>query len=311
MAPTEREVKFQETLRELLERSKATVTQKKLASALGVRGTTVSHYITGRIKPSFETLIGIAAFFNVTLDYLVFGESARRPVEEGTHTVRADVVRALMESNAYNSRQRDLIVRVNRRLFDEIERVTARVLEDRENLGPSGFFTDAESMAIETCAVHTRIMIRAAPADLEVGANGDVSPGAYFETLVNGILAGHSYQFLFYGKRGEYAPYAQAYRDLLSRADVPLDVVHEQLGFRVIDTELPSGFGIHELDVAKLERLEPILWERFREHGIVNGTLAYASVRHEDALGGIVLYGTYFDSALRMFTRDWDIASAL
>jgi len=125
MAPTEREVKFQETLRELLERSKATVTQKKLASALGVRGTTVSHYITGRIKPSFETLIGIAAFFNATLDYLVFGESARRPVEEGTHTVRADVVRALMESNAYNSRQRDLIVRVNRRLFDEIERVTA------------------------------------------------------------------------------------------------------------------------------------------------------------------------------------------
>lgn len=311
MALVEREIKFQETLRELLERSKATVTQKKLASALDVSGTTISHYITGRIKPSFETLVGIAAFFNVTLDYLVFGESARRPVAEGTHTIRAEVQRALMESNSYNSRQSDLMVRVNRRLFDEIERVATRLLEDHENLGPSGFFTDAESMAIETCAVHTKIMIRAAPADLEVGKNGELSKGDYFDTLVDSILAGHSYQFLFYGKRAEYTPYVQAYHDLLAQADVPRDVVHERLAFRVVDAELPSGFGIHELDIAKLERLEPILWERFRDNGIVKNTFAYASIRHQDALGGIVLYGTYFDSALRMFIRDWELGSPM
>lgn len=311
MPSAEREVKFQETLRDLLERSKATVTQKKLASALNVSGTTVSHYITGRIKPSFDTLIGIAAFFNVTLDRLVFGESERRQVEEGTQTVRAEVLRALMESNSAASRQNDLIVRVNRRLFDEVKRVAASLLQDPENVGPSGFFTDAESMAIETCAVHTKIMIRSAPADIEITPDGKVIPGAYFETLINSILAGHSYQFLFYGKRNEYAQHVQGYRDLLSRADVPVEMVREHLGFRVIDTELPSGFVIHELDTAKLERLEPILWERFRERGIVKDTFAFASVRHHDALGGIVLYDTYFDSALKMFVRDWELASAL
>jgi transcriptional regulator with XRE-family HTH domain len=311
MASTEREVKFQEVLRQLLDRSKATVTHKKLASAIGVSPTTVSHYVTGRINPSFDALIGIAVFFNITLDYLVFGERAQRAAAEDTQSLRNDVLRALAEANNYNGRQRDLIVRVNRRLYREVERVAHSLLDDRENFGPAGFFTDDEAMAIESCALRTKIMIRTAPADITIDDQGVPGPGDYFRTLVDNINTGRTYQYIFYGRRSMYLPIVQIYRDLLGRAAVAPGIVHENLEFRVVDSELPAAVVIHELDNALLERREPVLWERFKDNGIVGDTLAYTAVRHQDALGGVVLYGTYLESAVKMFKRDWDLAGVM
>ena len=83
------------------------------------------------------------------------------------------------------------------------------------------------------------------------------------------------------------------------------------LEFRVLDAELPIAAVIHEIDVAQFERREPVLWERFRHNGIVTGTLVYTAMRHQEALGGVVLYDTYFESALRMFRRDWESARGL
>lgn len=307
----EREVKFQEILKSLLDRSKATVTHKKLASAIGVSPTTVSHYVTGRIKPSFDALTGICVFFNVSLDYLVFGERTRKTAADEGQRLRTDVMRALAESNNYTGRQRDLVLRVSRVLFGEVERVARSMLDNPENFGPAGFFTDEEAMAIEACSLHTKIMIRSAPADIRMDERGVGSPGDYFNTMVDNLGAGRTYRFIFYGRRTTYLPYVQTYRDLLSKTDVDPAIVHENLEFRVMDSELPTAIVIHELDLPQLQRREPVLWERFRDDGIVDGTLAYTAVRHQDALGGVVLYSAYLESAVRMFRRDWELAATL
>lgn len=307
----EREIKFQEILKNLLDRSKATVTHKKLASAIGVSPTTVSHYVTGRIKPSFEALVAISVFFNVPLDYLVFGERTRKVASGDAQSLRADVLRALAESNNYVGRQRDLVLRVSRALFGEVERVAQGMLDNPENFGPAGFITDEEAMALESCAQNTKIMIRGAPADIKIDETGMGGPGDYFSTMVDNLSAGRTYKFVFYGKRSAYLSLVMTYRELLSRADVDPSIVHENLEFRVIEGELPSGVMIHELDVAQLQRREPVLWERFRDDGIVDGTLAYSAIRHHDALGGVVLYDAYLESAVRMFRQDWEKAAVL
>jgi transcriptional regulator with XRE-family HTH domain len=311
MPPVEREIKFKETLRELLEQNRATVTHKKLGSAIGASSTTISHYVNGRIKPSFDALVGIAAFFNIPLDYLVFGERPSTQEVEDTQSVRAEVARALAESMGYQGRQRDLIERLNRRLAKEVERIAESLMEDPENFGPAGFLTDSETMAIESCSHTTKVMIRTAPADVAVDAEGNVTSGAYFPTLTDNLRAGRAYQFIFYGKRSKFAPIAQAYRDLLTRAEIGTGVLQGKLEFRVLDAELPIAAVIHEVDIAQFERREPMLWERLRDEGIFGGTLVYTAMRHEAALGGVVLYDTYFDSALRMFKRDWEAARPL
>lgn len=51
-------------------RSKHGVTQTELGNAIGVGKTTISNYETGYSTPDAETLVKIADFFDVSLDYL-------------------------------------------------------------------------------------------------------------------------------------------------------------------------------------------------------------------------------------------------
>ncbi len=56
-------------LAELME--KTNTLQAELAQYLGVGRTTVSHYVSGRREPDIATLIKIAEYFHVSVDYLV------------------------------------------------------------------------------------------------------------------------------------------------------------------------------------------------------------------------------------------------
>ncbi|ACV57529.1 MULTISPECIES: helix-turn-helix domain-containing protein [Alicyclobacillus] len=60
---------FSQRLTELLDRTGTT--RRSFAQALGVSERMVQYYITGKKDPTVETLIAIADFFDVSLDYLV------------------------------------------------------------------------------------------------------------------------------------------------------------------------------------------------------------------------------------------------
>ena len=66
------EIKFAETLKKLTQ--KKGITQVALARHLGVKPQTVSAYYTGRAYPEFMTLVKIASYFDVSVDFLITGE---------------------------------------------------------------------------------------------------------------------------------------------------------------------------------------------------------------------------------------------
>ena len=51
-------------------------TQKELARELDIRPQTVSLYVNGITQPSPDTLVNIANYFNVSIDYLLTGVSS-------------------------------------------------------------------------------------------------------------------------------------------------------------------------------------------------------------------------------------------
>ena len=63
-------------------RKEKKISQVKLAEVLGVHQTAISQWETGRTNPDLDTAKKLAAYFNVTLDYLLAGEEFRNP-EEG------------------------------------------------------------------------------------------------------------------------------------------------------------------------------------------------------------------------------------
>lgn len=62
-------MKLKERLKQL--RLKNNCTAKQLAKYLNFGGTAISNYESGRNEPSIDTLIKIADYFDVTIDYLV------------------------------------------------------------------------------------------------------------------------------------------------------------------------------------------------------------------------------------------------
>src|SRR5882757_5644501 len=116
MAPEPRRVAFEASLRTLLDSPGLAGNRKKLARALDLNEATISHYLHGRIRPSFDTLVRIADFFNVSLDYLVFGERPRLQTPDDPVGVRAQIRRAVVESSDLSGRHLDTFTRISRRL---------------------------------------------------------------------------------------------------------------------------------------------------------------------------------------------------
>ena len=69
-----------------LRRSK-NLTQKELAEVIGVDRTTYVKYESGDSEPSFEKLIKLADFFEVSLDYLFGREPGKKELQKDEETI--------------------------------------------------------------------------------------------------------------------------------------------------------------------------------------------------------------------------------
>lgn len=66
------------------------LSQEEVARQVGITRSAYSHYEINNRHPVYETLIKLAAFFNVSLDYIIGGAGAQRsdhPVETQEHKI--------------------------------------------------------------------------------------------------------------------------------------------------------------------------------------------------------------------------------
>lgn len=57
------------------------MTQKQLAKELNIPPATLNGYVKNHHEPDYQTLIAIAKFFNVTVDYLLHYTAETKPAE--------------------------------------------------------------------------------------------------------------------------------------------------------------------------------------------------------------------------------------
>ncbi|MCY8387919.1 helix-turn-helix transcriptional regulator [Bacillus inaquosorum] len=73
-------MKFDETLKKL--RREKNLSQKELGNKLGLAESTIGMYEQGKRQPDYETLLKIADFFEVTLDFLLGNQRGGSSVKE-------------------------------------------------------------------------------------------------------------------------------------------------------------------------------------------------------------------------------------
>ena len=83
-------------LREL--RKAKGLSMKEFGSIFGIAESTVSQYETGKRQPDFETLLRFGEFFDVSVDYLLRGESAQKIILILQNVMSATLPRILLLS---------------------------------------------------------------------------------------------------------------------------------------------------------------------------------------------------------------------
>ena len=79
-----------------------TTTHKALAAAVGVRPQTISLYASGETQPTADSLLKIAQYFGVSVDYLLTGVSAENKAANETLGLSEEAIQFLKRAKAYN-----------------------------------------------------------------------------------------------------------------------------------------------------------------------------------------------------------------
>lgn len=89
------EIRFPEVLKSLIKRDGLRLND--LAAKLEVTKQTISQYTTGKTTPSYKTLVKIASYFGVSLDYLITGQNPENKILTSELGLSEGTLRTLKE----------------------------------------------------------------------------------------------------------------------------------------------------------------------------------------------------------------------
>ncbi|WP_285744129.1 helix-turn-helix transcriptional regulator [Lentzea sp. NBRC 105346] len=262
------EIKLGDTLSYLIEREGYSRNRRPILDALGISPAALSQYTRDQSRPSLQNLVALAAFFNVTLDYLVYGEPTGTAVDHGP--LARYVEHALNDIQAKASRHSDLVARLGRLLAEGIDATATRL----ETSAGAGLVLDDEIQRLERHCVHADIM----PLNLAFNVismdDGDAAPGQFLQVVAENLGKGCTYRFLLPGRPGEHTDVVNRFESLLSKR-IGRDYVRQNCVFRRTDQPVLAGAAIYRLDLEGLNAQEPMLYEQFSSYVDEEGRLGY------------------------------------
>ncbi|MFC5403732.1 helix-turn-helix domain-containing protein [Cohnella soli] len=94
-----------ERLRELRLRRK--ISQEEVAKHIGITRSAYSHYEINNRQPVYETLIKLASFFDVSLDYMI-GGAASKPKPDNDASAESNEILSLIQHMSQDQRKKSL-----------------------------------------------------------------------------------------------------------------------------------------------------------------------------------------------------------
>jgi transcriptional regulator with XRE-family HTH domain len=333
-------IKLHEILTRLLTEGGFSGTRKQVCAAVGISPSALSQMARGQTKPSLETLVRLADFFRVSLDYLVLGEQSAPPTPATDYGPLARYIDlSLARLQAQSDERVDLVARIGRALAEQIEHVAREVASASPSL--AGVLRDEETMLLEAYSVQTWIfsmnlhydiiLTRDPPPSVaarerptrsagaaETSATGGAggaeagveAAGRFLPVVAQNLGRGRHYRFLLPAAVRDWRPVVQSYRTLLTK-DLPnaQSVLHN-CPFRVTTGPGVASYGLYQLDLAGLEREAPLLFAQVR-HAVSEGWLGYVIPPSRELQADALMDRLHLEQARRTFAELWRRAQPL
>jgi transcriptional regulator with XRE-family HTH domain len=297
---------FAETLDGLIHAHGYSRRRKVMCTKVGISESALSHYLNGRSQPTFDTLIALAGFFEVSLDFLVFGE--RQPMSEKSAVleIATSVQQAMAAASNKAGRQLDYSTRISIELFRRVDELAAELSESSET--SAGFLTVSDAISIEGSTRAMRIMTKRFQCDVQAEEDGEVRPGPFLAVVIANLQMGRTYDYLLCCEGSPWGEEIEKFRHLLRSYGVSNEE-QSQINFRVSPLELICSACLHVVDMTAVPDMLTPLLERYRDFINAEGQFTYISVQNELAEGGLVLEPMYRDAVNRFFDNMWNSGS--
>jgi len=301
-----REVKFGQMLERLIEHSEYRRNRKKISSKLAISSAALSQYIRQQTWPSFGKLLAIADLFDVSLDYLVYGQPTGSSVTDYGPLYRY-VDHALADVQARGSRHTAVVARIGRVLADRINTV-AEELAAMPTATREGLIQDDELLRLERYCHQCDLV----SLNLEfnvIHAAGGLAPGRFLSVVAANLENGATYRFILPQDQA-WDVTVEAFRQLLGD-QIGGDRVRENCKFRLTAAPLMTGILLYRLDIIRLEAEEPALHAQIHDYLSDDVWLGCAIRTNSDSNSDMIMNPDYVRRARNAFERMWSSGTAV
>jgi transcriptional regulator with XRE-family HTH domain len=298
-----REVKFGEMLESLIERGGYSRNRRKILSDLDISAAVLSQYIREQTRPSFAKLLAIADFFDVSLDYLVYGAPTGSLIDYGPFYRYVD--HALADVQARGSRHSAVVARIGRVLADRIDEVAAE-LASAPTATREGVLQDDELLRIERYCKKADIVSLNLEFDVIYLEEG-IAAGRFLPVVAANLQRGAAYRFLVPGPNPALETTMEACRRLLAE-QVGGDRVRDSCAFRRAASPLLVGVVLFKLDSVGLKAEEPALYWQISDY-LGEGEWLGCTIRpNSDSNGDMLMDVSHVRQARSSFEVLWSTA---
>ncbi len=293
-------------LETLIEHGGYSRNRKRISTKLGISGAALTQYIRQQNWPSFTRLLAIADFFDVSLDYLVYGQPT-----SGSLTDYGPLYRyfdhALADVQARGSRHDAVVARIGRMLADRIDEV-ATELATTPAAAREGLIQDDELLRLERYCRQCDLVSLNLEFDV-IQAAGGLVPGRFLPVVAANIENGARYRFILPQDR-LWDSTVEDFRQLLAD-QVGGDRVRENCSFRLTSVPVMTGLLLYGLDIIKLEAEEPALHTQIRDYLSDNVWLGFVIRTNSDSNSDMILDPEHVRRARDAFDRMWSSGIAI
>jgi transcriptional regulator with XRE-family HTH domain len=298
-----REVKFGEMLESLIERGGYSRNRKKILSALDISAAALSQYIREQTRPSFGKLLAVADFFDVSLDYLVYGTPTSSLIDYGPLYRYFD--HALADVQARGSRHSAVVARIGRVLADRIDEVAAE-LASAPTATREGVLQDDEILRLERYCNKADILSLNLEFDV-IHLEEGIAAGRFLPIVAANLERGAEYRFLVPGPDTALETTVEACRRLLAE-QVGGDRVRESCTFRRTASPPLVGVVLFKLDSVGLKAEEPALYWQISDYLSEGGWLGCVIRPNNDSNGDMLMDPPHVRRARSSFETLWSTA---
>jgi transcriptional regulator with XRE-family HTH domain len=294
-------------LESLIEHGGYTRNRKRIASRLGISLAALSQYIRGQTTPSFGKLLAIADFFDVSLDYLVYGQPTGGNPSTDYAPLYRYVDHALGDVQARGSRHTAIVTRIGRMLADEID-AAAKKLAAMPAATREGLLQDDELLRLERYCRQCDLMSLNLEFDV-IQSEGELVPGRFLSVVAANLERGATYRFLLPQDKRWDAP-VEACRQFLAR-HIGGDRVRANCSFRLTAAPVLTGMFLYRLDTVRLAAEEPALYAQISDYLSDNEWLGGIIRTNSDSTSDMVMDPEHVRRARAAFNLMWSSSIAV